>query len=156
MVALMLVVALSTSQVEDAPVQRSLESMSRAELKDEYARVEAARPGLGLPITLMAVGGGSILYGAILLLSFGTSGPGSAFSSNSPVGYVFVALMMAGAGMLFPGLWVLWSRRPERAELGQRMDDISERLDQLDRADEYSKDRREKVRPPSADGYPQL
>lgn len=157
MLASTLLVAVLSSQVEDAPYERPLESMTRAELKEEYARVEASRPGLGLPITLMAVGGGAIVYGAIFLLSAGGSGgTGSLFTTGSPAGYIFVALMMAGASMLFPGLWVLWSRRPERAETGQRMDDITTRLEQLDRADEYARDRRERVRPPAAQGYPQL
>ena len=146
MLALTLFAALVTAaegEAEDAPFDRPLESMTKAQLKAEYAEVEQKRPGLGAPITLMAIGGGSILYGALFLL---TSGPSQSFTSQNPVGYLFVAMIMVGAGMLFPGIWMLWSRREERSTLGARLDAINERLDQIDRADEYARERRQEYR----------
>ena len=159
MLALTLFAALMTSQTPadaptvagDAAFDRPIESMTRAELKAEYEVVAEKRPGIGAPITLMAIGGGSIAYGALLLL---TTGGGSQFTSSNPVGYLFVAMIMAGAAMLFPGIWLMWSRRQERSDLGERLDAISERLNQLDRADDYAREHRERETPEPARALP--
>ena len=114
---------------EDAPVvERSIESMSLLELKAEYARLETTRPGLGLPITLVCVGAGSIAYGAFFFLSLSSTPGGS-----GAFGYLFGALLVGGAAMLIPGVWIWWNRKQERAESGERMDAINERIEELDR-----------------------
>ena len=167
MLAMTLLAALLTGQAADAPLAEPapeplgppVESMSVGELKAEYVRLEQARPGIGGPITLMAIGGGAMAYGGLfLLVSGGSGGTGSLFTTSSPLGYIFVGMLMAGAGMLFPGIWMLWNRRLERAEYGQRMDDINERLGTLDQVDAEAREKRDRFRTPAPppQGYPQL
>lgn len=142
---------------DDAPYvvsDRPVDLMSRGQLRAEYAQLDAKRPGLGGPITMVAVGGGLIVYGGFLLLvAAGPSGPSSLFTSSSPLGYLFVTMLAVGAGLLIPGIWLWWNRRDDRAVMGERMDAISARLEELDRIegrrreDEYP-ERRERVPPP--------
>jgi hypothetical protein len=139
MLALMLAAALSAS--DDAPridLDRPLTSMSRAQLQREYARVEEARPGVGGPVAMMSIGGGLMLVSAYFFFITATSsfgGLSSVFSNGNVAGYLFVAVMMAGAALLVPGIWMLGSRREERAQLGDRLDQINARMEELDRAD---------------------
>ena len=159
MLALTLWAALAASDAPTLDAERPLTSLTRSELKAEYARLEAARPSVAGPVTLMAVGGGMIAYSSIFMLSAGQGGVDALFRSGSGLAYVFVALMMGGAAMLVPGAWLAWSRRTERAALGERMDAINERLDQLDRAEEHARDRQPAHRAPARQprGYvPQL
>jgi hypothetical protein len=139
---LALTLALALASVDDAPkldLDRPIATMSRAQLRYQYAEIEKVRPGYGLPITLMAVGGGSIVLSTLYLFTtFG--GPSAAFRSG--IGYLFVAFIVAGVAMLFPGIWILWSNQPERVALGNRMDEIRQRLDELDRYDERMHRRR--------------
>ncbi len=136
MLALTLFAALVTTQAEDAPLERSIESMTRGELKAEYALLEQKRPGIGGPITMIAVGAGLVGYGTLLLfITPGPGGIGSSFSSRNPIGYLFVGMIMLGVALLAPGSWLAWTRRVERAEYGDRMDAITERLQAMEAAD---------------------
>lgn len=136
MLALTLFAALVTTQAEDAPLNRSIESMTRAELRAEYARLDEKRPGIGGPITMIAIGGGLVGYGALLLLvTAGPGGVGASFTDRNPIGYLFIGMIMAGVALVAPGSWLAWTRRSERAEYSERMDAISERLQAIDRAD---------------------
>jgi hypothetical protein len=72
----------------------------------------------------------------MLAFSGNPGGVGGLFGGSSgSAGYLFVTMLLAGAGLLFPGIW-LWSmRREPRAEMGERMDRITERLDELERVE---------------------
>ena len=136
MLALTLFAALVTAQAEDAPYDLAIEKMSRGELQAEYARLEEQRPGIAGPITMMSVGGGLLGYGVFLLLATpGPGGLGSSFTDRNPIGYLFVGMMMLGVALLTPGIWLAWTRRAERAECSERMDEINERLQAIERAD---------------------
>jgi hypothetical protein len=135
MVALALCLVLNAGGVDDeyAVSDRPLETMTRRELKLELLQLEDRRPGLGGPITMVSVGAGLAAYGGLLLL--GGSGGGSRLFSGGgfPAGYVFVAMLAVGAGLLVPGVWLWWIRREPRAVMGDRMDAITARLEAMDR-----------------------
>jgi hypothetical protein len=143
MVALALCMVLG--QAADAPYQvsdRPVQFMSRRELKVELAKLEDARPGIGGPIAMVSVGAGLFVYSLISLVGVASSfgGLGGAFRSANPIGYVYVTMMVAGAGLLLPGIWLWWTRREDRQVMGDRMDEITAQLDKLDREREQRRE----------------
>ncbi|MBK7860365.1 MAG: hypothetical protein IPJ65_17485 [Archangiaceae bacterium] len=115
--------------VSDRPVKQ----MTRPELQLELKQLEDNRPGIGGPIAMTCVGAGLAAYGTIFLLSAsGPSGTGGLFSGSFPVGYLFAAMLAAGAGLIVPGIWLWWNRREPRRVMGDRMDAITDRLEWLD------------------------
>jgi len=111
-----------------------LETMSRRQLLEEYKRVEQARPGIGGPIAALSVGGGLMAAGAagLLAASNGFGGLGAAFTERNPIGFFVAALITVGAASVLTGFWLLWNRRDDRAALGERLDQIDERLETLE------------------------
>jgi hypothetical protein len=134
--------------------------MSRRDLKIEYAKLEEMRPGIGGPITMVSIGGGLVVYGGFSLFTSAAAfgGLGGVFRSGNIVGYLYVTMLCLGAGLLVPGIWLWWSRREERAVMGDRMDEITSQLDKMERdRDERRRDappeQRERPTEPPAD-YP--
>jgi hypothetical protein len=132
MVALALCLLLNAGENDDeyAVSDRPVQTMTRHELKLELQQLDERRPGLGGPITMVSIGGTLLLDGAFLLLSTRSAFSGGGF----PIGYIFVAILAVGTGLLVPGIWLLWTRREPRAVFGERMDAITSQLDSLDHA----------------------
>ena len=107
---------------------------SKAQLRVEYDRLAATRPGIGLPIALMATGGGTFLTAFyIFLLAGGLSGgPGA-------IGAIILLAVVGtvAAGMIIIGGIVLSRALPDRRAIGQQMDAVeklaSEREDREER-----------------------
>ena len=74
-----------------------------------------------------------------MLLS-GSGSRSTLFTGSFPVGFLFVAMLVAGAGLLVPGVWLWWIRREPRAYMGDRMDAINERLEVLNRDERYRRE----------------
>jgi hypothetical protein len=119
--------------IEDAPVARPplvLEQMSRQQLRTEYHRLEDERPGVGLPIALVASGGVLIFGGGItmlysLILSIALHIPAAVF-------IVAGVIAVAGGGLLALGIVNLLRTIGERRQYGEQMDDIQQQIDRLD------------------------
>jgi hypothetical protein len=137
MVTLVLCAVLAAEEAADAPLvsERPVASLSLRELKDEYRRLDENRPGLGGPISMLATGTGLLLSGTLnfLIYSSGPGGIGALFTSGSYVaGFLFGSMLLVGAGLLIPGIFVMKSRAAERAVMSARMDEVQERIDELE------------------------
>ena len=118
-----------------------VEQMTRAQLQNEYQRLEGERPSIGGPIALTSVGGGLLLVG----LGVGVEGIlaflyfGDSTAAYAAVGYMLLGLsavmMITGAVLLTVGLVKLFTRIGARRAYTQRMDDINARLESYDRDD---------------------
>lgn len=146
MVLLATLWALSAGQVEVST--RPLTDMTKVELHTELKLLESNYPSIAGPITMISIGAGLLGYGAILLAV--AQGP-SGVRVNNPLTWVFSAMIAVGVGLLAPGAWLLWLKREERAVLSPRMEAIGERLEQLDRAEQYRQQHEEPPAP--ATGY---
>lgn len=141
MVTLVLCAVLSAEEPADAPLvsDRPVETMTLRELKAEYQLLDEKRPSIGGPISMIATGAGLLLYGTLMFLvaSAAPGGVGALFSFGSLAGYLFTGMLLTGAGLLLPGIWTVKNRLPDRAAMGERMDDIQARINELDRSGRY-------------------
>src|SRR5438552_3233808 len=82
---------------------------SRGQLRDEYDRLEAERPGIGLPITSMAVGGGLAALSALSEIGY----LGAFFP---PIGWIvfFAVAIVVGVGLVALGAILMYQRVPAR------------------------------------------
>ena len=112
--------------VDDAPLAPPADysSWSRRQLQQEYERIEGIRPGLGLPIGLIAGGGGAGLAG-LYALFFSLL---ASSSSALPFTIVFGVAVVAGVGVAILGIIVLVRLLPERRALGNQLDEVEEQL----------------------------
>ncbi len=97
---------------------------TRAQLRAEIERLDATRPSLGLPIGLMAGGGGGALVSAYVLLL-------SLAGNSRTLLPLFIFLGIAGTvcvGLLVLGGIFLSQALPERRVIGARMDAIDAQL----------------------------
>jgi hypothetical protein len=120
--------------------QMPVEQMSHRQLQLEYQRLDNERPSLGGAIAMTAVGGGLLLFGgAFLLDALGTflyfGGSTVIYAAAAYILLVFgAALAITGVILLPIGLVKLFGRVAERRVYSQRMDDISARMETLDRS----------------------
>ncbi len=98
-------------------------TINRAELEAERSRLLAARPGLGFPITMIAVGGSTtMLFTLILLNAVGYYGIGD-------VGLgVLGVLIAASIGVVVIGVISLVGRLSERKQSAPRLKAIEDKL----------------------------
>lgn len=98
---------------------------SKAQLKQEYDRLRAERPGIGLPIGLLAGGGGALVLGLYIAFFGALASTGGA--SALPFLVTFGVIGTAGAAMMILGGIVLSRILPDRRVYGRQMDEV-ERL----------------------------
>ena len=134
--------------VQDAPPPIAQQApdyarWTRGQLQAEYDHLDSLRPGLGLPIGLIAGGGGAAIVDLYVLLL--------ALAGNSRTLLpLFIALGVAGvisAGLIVLGVILLTRALPERRAIGLQMDEVDRWLN--GRGDEYAP-----PRPPPPDGAP--
>ena len=127
---------LAAQDLSELPV----EQLSREQLQAEYTRLEKARPSLGSPIALTAIGGGLLIAALVVLyidaVLYFVSGFGTA--AFQLAGYILLifaaALAVTGGVLLAVGLVKLFQRLGQRRAVQQREDDINSRLESLDGA----------------------
>jgi uncharacterized membrane protein len=111
------------------PVPRGYEytGWTRGQLQQEYDRLDASKPGLGSPISLLIIGGGLTTLGVGLFFY--------ALASLSSAGYA-VVFFLGAACALIPGVILLIigavslpARIRERNEIGAKQDLIRARMD---------------------------
>jgi hypothetical protein len=123
-------------ELADVPV----EQLNREQLQGEYQRLDKAKPAIGNPIALAAVGGALIVVAGVVLWADFVVYVGTAFSTSTLAlaGYILLvfgaALAVGGGVLLAVGLVKLYQRFGARRAVQQRMDDINARLESLDRA----------------------
>lgn len=122
--------------VADEPVEPGAEapdysSWSRLQLKEEYSRLETLRPGIGLPITLMAVGGGVLAYSIFLGISSANSGG----FGIQPITILLAIAGIGGAATLVIGGIVLFRRLPDRRLYGKQLDEVERLSKERQRSD---------------------
>jgi hypothetical protein len=111
---------------DDTAAMPDYSGWSRLQLRQEYNRLDEARPGLGMPIALMASGGGVLLVGLYgLLVSALAVGLGVGAVSAE---IIFAVLSIVGAGLLILGGITLARTLPERRWIGLQLDEIDQRL----------------------------
>jgi hypothetical protein len=125
-----------------SPVSR----MTLPELRAEWERVDAARPGLGGPIALMATGGAiAVVAGYVLLV--GLIGAGAALFAN-PIGLLVACVTAAGFAMLVGGAAWMAQRKPLWSRYGDRLDEIRDRMEELGKWEgRFDEDDAPRVRP---------
>ncbi len=97
----------------EAPIGGRYAGWSTPQLNVELDRLERMRPSLGLPITLMAIGGGVALVGLY----------GFAYAV-----WLGLALTLPGVGLAVLGVIFLVGRLSERREIGHDIDDVKDAL----------------------------
>ena len=110
--------------VEDihAPDTTEYESWSRVQLRDEYDRLEAARPGVLLPVLMIAVGATGAAFTGIGL----ASALSSFFGVAVGVAVVLSVAIVICVGLAILGTIFLVRLTPERRAMGKQMDAIEE------------------------------
>lgn len=123
--------------IAQAPQTLSFDTMSVDQLERERARLMDSMPGIGLPLTLIIVGGAAQLLGAFsmvtgvtLLINPVTSG---------------IALLAVGIGVCVVGIIIMVNRLSERGEISAKIAKIDERLNQ---APQYAPQNRPQYPPP--------
>jgi hypothetical protein len=97
---------------------------SGAQLREEYARLKASRPGIGPSIGLISAGGGTLVVSLyVLVIGLATSGGGL----TMPVIAAFGVIATIGAAVMILGFIVLSRVLPDRKLFGAQMDEV-ERL----------------------------
>jgi hypothetical protein len=120
--------------------------MTLPELKAEWQRVDAARPGLGGPIALMATGGAIAAVSGYLLF-VGLIGVGAALFAN-PLGILVACVTAAGFAMLIGGAAWMSQRKPVWSRYGERLDELRDRIDEIGKLEgRYDDDDAPRVRP---------
>lgn len=114
----------SVRLVDDAPLRSETmvpmlsELVSSPQLQADLAALRRMRPGLGLPITLIIVGGATALACGLLELMLAGLG-----SIGGGTGLTPVAVAAVGASISLPlgtlGSWLLYNRLEERGRLDQ-------------------------------------
>jgi hypothetical protein len=108
--------AIRAGQVAEPPIPPGEDPRAQTEM----LRLEAERPGLGLPIAFMAVGAPVAAYGVYYYAtssSISTTGGGTA---TTPLA-LGIALIVAGIALEGVGIWQLISRLQTRAELDEKI-----------------------------------
>lgn len=115
---------------EPEPARRpSYAGWSRGQLRAEYQRLADLRPGIGMPIALMAVGGAGLAFSALVLLA-GLSG-GRVTNAAVPVLVVFSVVGVGGGALLIIGGVVLFRALPARRSYGEQLDAVDRLLQAL-------------------------
>ncbi|MGQ0507053.1 MAG: hypothetical protein ACT4TC_17235 [Myxococcaceae bacterium] len=116
-------------------------SMTREQLRAEYSALDAARPGLGGKIAMLAVGGVLAIvglypffFGLVTLSASGVSGTSAA--TVNIVGAILlgvgVVLIVTGVILAIVGGIRLVAAIRERSRYGARMDEVQRQIDTLD------------------------
>ena len=108
-----------------------LDGMARESLLLERNRIEDSRPGIGVPIALIAVGGGLMFAGFITAYV----GLIALYTSSNVAGVILGiggAIFAGGSVMLVIGIIRLVATIRERRIYSDRLDEINRRLEQLD------------------------
>lgn len=124
------------SDVPPPPMAEEWKSWSEKQLRDEYDRLAATRPGIGGSIGLMATGGGVFLTAAYIFLLAGGLGGGSA---AVPFLILLGVASTAAAALIVIGIIVLTRNLPERKAIGAQMDALQELADK--RQAQFDRDR---------------
>jgi hypothetical protein len=107
--------------------QLPIAQMSREQLRAEYRRLDESRPGLGGPITAIALGGACIIGGlGTLWVSFILALVRAAPAVGVALG---LGLLIGGGVLLTLGIVFLKLTIAERKPFGEAMDEIQQRLD---------------------------
>lgn len=118
--------------VEDAHVAEPspFAQMTRSQLHTEYNRLEDERPGIGLPIVSLAVGA-VMLFGSGVTAFFGGLIALGTIKVPSMLFIVAGCVAVAGAALLVVGIVMLVKTLGERRVYNDQLNDIQERLDQM-------------------------
>ncbi len=98
------------------------ESMTRAELQAEYDALEARRPGLALPISLIGLGlAGGVVSAVAFWIPFSTPFGLGVYSAA-----ILIAAFVVSVAIVATGI-ALWARRkPERDAIGAELQRIED------------------------------
>jgi len=131
---------------DEVPQLPAYTGWGRAQLKVEYERLSDERPGVGLPISLMASGGAGLTLSLYVLSSFLPTG---VRGSNVPIAVVFALLGTTSAGLVALGAILLSRILPERRVYSAKMDEVAAQLKELEEVDRrYDRDRAPVYVPP--------
>ena len=117
---------------DEVPQVPAYTGWGHRELTAEYERLSDARPGLGLPISLMAGGGAVLTVCAYALSGLATSGFRGV---NVPIGAVFGVLATTSVAAVVIGGIMVSRILPERRVYSAQMDEVSARLNDLNDAE---------------------
>lgn len=125
--------------VDDAPASANLDAMTREQLGVELQRLQDARPGLGAPIALLAVGVPLIIGGgvttvvgiALLITSIATRLPSMGLGLVAATIVLGVGVVMFGVGVVLAivGGVTLGAKLRARTLNGREQDEVRRRLD---------------------------
>lgn len=114
--------ALSGAQPTAVDPQDPYAAWTRPQLEQEWRRLDDLRPGMGLPITLLAVGAAVLVidfvvffFGGLIALTGGSGIP-------VPLTAGIVVAAIAGVGMILTGIYFIVRIGQERRDLGQQID----------------------------------
>ena len=120
-------------QVQEAlpGTQPSYEGWTRPQLESEIRRLEDLRPGLGGPITLMAIGAGVGVIDLVIFLFGGLIAllGGGGFSPGVTIGISIFAVI--AAGLLIVGGILLKGISKERSDYGRQIEGVKAALEAL-------------------------
>jgi hypothetical protein len=115
-------------QAEPPLADRPLTALSRGQLRSELRKTERQRPLIGFPILQLGVGGAAALFGA-LGLGLAAGNPFGLSEGGVAAGGTVIAL---GVGAIVTAIWWLARLWPDKQRVEERMDAISDRMEELD------------------------
>lgn len=123
--------ALRLAQVDApplVPVEPSDAQVSAAQLQVDLDALKRQRPGIGGPISLVAIGGSLAILGGVYTL-VGASTSGFGVSAVASMIYVGIGLLAVGVPMAVLGVWLLVTRLGDRAAIDAEMKRLRQQLD---------------------------
>ena len=118
------------------PLEQSEAQVSAAQLQVDLDALKKQRPGLGGPITLVALGGGLALTGGLYVLLGATSG--GAVSAFSSLMFVGIGALAVGVPMAVIGVWMLVNRLQDRAAIDAESARLRKQLEQQRTRERYA------------------
>jgi hypothetical protein len=121
-------------QVQEAapaeqPTVNSYAGWTREQLVEERVRLELVRPGLGMPIGIIAAGGGAFVIDAVILLWGGFLALFGATFSPVTIGVIIVFAVLGSLGV-GAGIYLLLPVLKERSAVGAQMDQVDALLEE--------------------------
>lgn len=120
--------------------------VSARQLQADLDALKRQRPGLGGSITLLAIGGGATVVGALYLLL--STSVGLAFGGGlNPFLLIGALGLGVGVPLLVIGVWLLYNRLEDRRRIDQESKSLRQQLQQIQPSDP-------RYAPPGNDDFP--